>query len=72
MRSRRLSMSEAAALLRVSQSAQLAWEERFGHPRSTRCDTGERLYALGEVIALRNGLKSEVSVAPAIHRARDA
>jgi hypothetical protein len=72
LRSRRLSISEAATLLRVSPSALLAWEERFGYPTSTRSDTGDRLYALGELVALRNGLKSELSVTPAINRARDA
>jgi hypothetical protein len=65
-------MSEAAALLSVSPSALVAWGERFGHPTSTRSDTGGRLYARGELGALRNGLKSELSVAPAINRARDA
>jgi MerR family transcriptional regulator, light-induced transcriptional regulator len=65
-------MGEAAALLSVSPGALLAWEERFGFPRSTGSGTGGRLYALGEVVALRNGLKSELSVAPAIERARDA
>lgn len=63
-------MNEAATLLGVSQGALLAWEERFGYPRSTRSDTGGRLYALDEVVALRNGLRSELSVAPAINRAR--
>lgn len=72
LRSRRLSTSEAAALLSVRPSALVAWEERFGYPISTRSDTGGHLYALGELVALRNALKSELSVAPAINRARDA
>jgi hypothetical protein len=72
LRSRRLTISEAAAVLSVSPSALLAWEERFGYPSSTRSDTGESLYHPGELVALRTGLKSELSVAPAISRAREA
>jgi hypothetical protein len=68
---RRLTMSEAAAVLSVAPSALPAWEERFGYPHPVHGPTGQRLYALDELVALRDGLESELSVALAISKARD-
>ena len=67
---RHLRLDEAAAVLCVSPDALRAWEQRFGYPQSVCGASGERRYPREEVIALRDGLKHELSIASAINKAR--
>jgi hypothetical protein len=67
---RDLQVDEAAAVLCVSPDTLRAWEQRFGYPQSVPGGAGERRYPQGEVIALRDSLKSGLSIAAAIDKAR--
>jgi len=67
---RHLPPDEAAALLCVRPDTLRAWEQRFGYPQSVFGGAGERRYAHEDVIALRESLKHELSIASAINRAR--
>ncbi|HTP18025.1 MAG TPA: hypothetical protein VMJ65_00385 [Solirubrobacteraceae bacterium] len=65
---RTLDLDEAAALLAVPPELLLAWEARYGFPISSPID---RLYSRSEVLALRNSLRSEASIASAVAHARE-
>jgi MerR family transcriptional regulator, light-induced transcriptional regulator len=67
---RDLRVDEAAAVLCVSPAMLRAWEQRFGYPHSVFGAAGQRRYSHGEVIALRDRLDAELSVASAINTAR--
>ncbi|MDQ3722001.1 MAG: MerR family DNA-binding transcriptional regulator [Actinomycetota bacterium] len=69
---RALKTSEAAALLNVSSNTLRAWERRFGYPEPQRSAGGHRLYAHGEVAALRDALRQGLSISSAVSRAREA
>jgi hypothetical protein len=69
---RDLRLDEAAAVLCVSPDTLRAWEQRFGYPHSVVGAAGERRYAHGEVIALRDSLEAGLSIASAIKKARAA
>jgi hypothetical protein len=69
---RDLLLDEAAAVLCVSPETLRAWEQRFGYPHSVLCAAGQRCYAHGEVIALRDSLEAGLSIASAINTARAA
>jgi hypothetical protein len=65
---RTLDLGQAAALLGVTPELLLAWEARYGFPSSSPV---ERLYSQPEVLALRNSLRTEASIASAVARARE-
>jgi MerR HTH family regulatory protein/Protein of unknown function (DUF1059) len=67
---RDLPIDEAAAVLGVSPETLRVWEQRYGYPHSAPDAAGERRYAFGEVIALRDSLQAGLSVIAAIDRAR--
>jgi DNA-binding transcriptional MerR regulator len=67
---RDLRLDEAAAVLGVSPDTVRAWEQRFGYPHSIFGAAGQRRYARGELIALRDSLEAGLSVASAIDKAR--
>jgi DNA-binding transcriptional MerR regulator len=60
----------AAALLGTSPLILSLWEERFGYPVPERGTDGQRLYADEAMLALRDALSHELSIAAAIRRAR--
>ena len=60
----------AAALLGTSPFTLNMWEERFGFPVPERSADGQRLYADDAMLALRDALSCELSIAAAIGRAR--
>ena len=60
----------AAALLGTSTAILAQWEERFGYPVPMRSGDGQRLYPEEMVIALRDALSRELSIAAAITQAR--
>ena len=64
---RTVDLSHAAALLGISSEALLAWEARYGFPTSS---TSERRYNQSEVLALRDSISDEASIAAAVARAR--
>jgi hypothetical protein len=66
---RDLLIDEAAAVLGVSPHTLRTWEQRFGYPHSVS-GAGERRYAHGEVIALRDSLEAGLSIPAAIDKAR--
>ena len=68
---RDLPLDEAAAVLCVSPDTLRAWEQRFGYPHPVSAGAGEPRYDHGEVIALRDSLEAELSIAAAIDKARD-
>ena len=68
---RTLKTSEAASYLNVSPNTLRAWERRFGYPRPMRTEGRHRLYAHGEVAALRDALKEGLSISSAVSRARE-
>jgi DNA-binding transcriptional MerR regulator len=68
---RSLKTSEAAALLSVSPNTLRAWERRFGYPRPERSPGRHRIYAYGEVEALREALHDGLSASSAISRVRE-
>ena len=69
---RTLKTSEAAALLNVSANTLRAWERRFGYPKPQRSAGQHRLYAHGEIAALRDALQQGLSISSAVSRAREA
>jgi DNA-binding transcriptional MerR regulator len=69
---RTLKTSEAAALLNVSANTLRAWERRFGYPMPMRSPGRHRLYAHGEVAALRDALQDGLSISSAVSRARES
>lgn len=69
---RTLKTSEAAALLNVSCNTLRAWERRFDYPNPQRSSGRHRLYAHGEIVALRHALQQGPSVSSAVSRAREA
>jgi DNA-binding transcriptional MerR regulator len=60
----------AAALLGTTTAILSVWEQRFGFPVPVRSDDGQRLYPEEVMIALRNALGRQLSVASAITEAR--
>ena len=60
----------AAALLGTSPNTLDLWEERFGYPVPMRSGNGQRLYPEEMMIALRDALSRELSIASAIVKAR--
>jgi len=60
----------AAAMLGTSPTILGLWEERFGYPVPVRSGDGQRLYPDEMMIALRDALDSELSIASAITQAR--
>jgi hypothetical protein len=64
---RTLSLHDAARLLEVNPHTLLAWEARFGFPASS---PAEACYSQSEVLALRDSLEHEASVASAVVHAR--
>ena len=60
----------AAALLGTSPTTLSLWEERFGYPVPVSSGDGQRLYPDEMMIALRDALDSELSIASAITQAR--
>jgi hypothetical protein len=65
---RTLDLDQAAALLGVIPEMLLAWEARYGFPTSS---PSERLYSRSEILALRDTLWREPSIAAAVARARE-
>jgi hypothetical protein len=65
---RTLNLYQAAALLKVLPETLLVWEARYGFPTSS---PAERLYNQSEVLALRDSLRQEPSIAAAVARARE-
>ena len=62
----------AAALLGTSTAILGVWEKRFGYPERVRSADGQWLYPDEEMIALRDALSRELSIASAVTRARRA
>lgn len=60
----------AAQLLGTSPTTLSLWERRFGYPVAVRSADGQWLYADEAMIALRDALSRELSVASAITEAR--
>jgi DNA-binding transcriptional MerR regulator len=56
----------AAALLGTNPTTLNLWEERFGYPVPVRSGDGQRLYPDEMMIALRDALSRELSIASAI------
>ena len=67
MSTRRLSIEQAACVLGISPRTLLAWEERYGYPRSAE---GHLLYRESDVTALREELEHGLSVSSAVSNAR--
>ena len=64
---RTLDLSYAAGLLGVSPETLMAWEARYGFPTSSASD---HRYNRSDVLALRDSILDEVSIAAAVARAR--
>jgi DNA-binding transcriptional MerR regulator len=60
----------AAQLLGTSATTLSLWEQRFGYPVAVRSVDGQSLYADEAMIALRDALGRELSIASAITKAR--
>jgi hypothetical protein len=60
----------AAALLGTSPTILALWEKRFGYPVPESTNDGQPLYADEAMMALRDALGRELSVAAAISRAQ--
>jgi DNA-binding transcriptional MerR regulator len=69
---RTLRTSEAAAYLSVSPNTLRTWERRFGYPSPERSPGRHRLYALGELVALRDALRAGLAISSAVSAAREA
>lgn len=65
---RTLELDQAAALLSVFPEMLLAWEARYGFPTSS---PSTHLYSQSEILALRDTLRGESSIAAAVARARE-
>jgi hypothetical protein len=59
----------AAALLGISPTILMLWEKRFGYPVPERADDGQWLYRDDAMMALRDALGRELSIAAAISSA---
>ena len=57
-------------LLGTSQAILSLWGERFGYPVAERSADGQLLYPDATMIALRNALDRELSIASAITEVR--
>ena len=68
---RTLKTREAADLLKVSPNTLRMWERKFGFPRPMRSSGQHRLYAYAEIVALRDALRSGLSVSSAISTVRE-
>ncbi len=60
----------AAALLGTSPTILSLWVQRFGYPVPVRAPGGQRRYSDATMIALRDALTRELSIASAITEAR--
>jgi hypothetical protein len=60
----------AATLLGTSPTILALWEKRFGYPVPERSDDGQPLYPDDAMIALRDALNCQLSIAAAISQAR--
>jgi DNA-binding transcriptional MerR regulator len=60
----------AAQLLETNPTTLSLWEQRFGYPVAVRSADGQRLYPDEAMIALRDALHRELSIASAITKAR--
>ncbi len=60
----------AAALLGTSTTILGLWVKRFGYPERVRSADGQWLYPDDAMVALRDALGRELSIASAITRAR--
>lgn len=60
----------AAALLGTSPTILALWEKRFGYPVPEPTGDGERLYAEDAMVALREALNCQLSIAAAISHVR--
>ena len=65
---RTLDLDRAAALLGVIPEMLVAWEARYGFPTAS---PSEHLYSQSEILALRDTLWREPSIAAAVARARE-
>jgi hypothetical protein len=65
---RTLDLDQAAALLGVIPVMLMSWEARYGFPTSS---PSEHLYSQSEILALRDTLWREPSIAAAVARARE-
>jgi hypothetical protein len=66
-----LSLHEAARALGVSADVVLAWEARYGYPKSHRAAAGhDRTYSRAEVLALSEALKTGLSIPSAMNAAQ--
>lgn len=62
--------SEAAHVLNVSATTLRAWETRYSFPTPTRTLGRHRIYARGEILALRRALDEGLSISSAIEKVR--
>ena len=62
----------AAALLGTTPATLRLWEERFGYPVPADGPNGRRRYSYATVVALRQALNSQASIASAISVASGA
>ena len=62
--------SEAAHVLNVSPTTLRAWEARYAFPTPTRTLGRHRIYARGEILALRRALDEGLSISSAIEKVR--
>jgi hypothetical protein len=60
----------AAELLGTSPTVLSLWEQRFGYPVPVRSAEGEWVYPDDAMVALRDALGRELSIASAITKAR--
>jgi len=60
----------AAELLGTNRTTLSLWEERFGYPVAVRAADGQSQYPDDAMIALRDALKRELSIASAITKVR--
>lgn len=60
----------AAALLGTSPAILALWEKRFGYPVPEHVNQGEPLYAEDAMVALREALNCQLSIAAAISYTR--
>jgi len=67
---RTVTPDEAAQLLGVNAQTLAMWTERFGYPARAPSRGSGRGYPYTEVVALRDALVSEVSVASAVRKAQ--
>jgi DNA-binding transcriptional MerR regulator len=63
-------INAAAEMLGVSTSTLRSWERRLGYPNPHRTPGNHRLYAIGEVEALREALRETHNISSAVEVAR--